>query len=282
MHQFSSPQPSIVPFTASGQENALILRLPNELLGEIFSYITPFPVMSNSFCRRFDFSKPSPVFSIRSTCRRFRAVCNELDFWRDDDRFDLVDLIHRSRVESSSQGELVCNPQFDLKSQYEHFFSTLLADEHLLQCLQRKSYWRFNSLLSLLTTIQCIPQFREREISVTLADHFGDEESAENAFFEEWGSQKPSSSGLLSHGCAYLGVCHGLTSLDIGYSIQAVDLDIIVRTCPHLKALRIHQENSPRHIGRPFKASDLVSSRHSWSFTSTPVRHVVDQINDHP
>src|SRR5947207_5786735 len=86
---------SALSFTANGQENAIILHLPNELLGEIFSHITPFPFISKSLCRRFDFSKPSPVFSIRSTCRRFRAICNELDFWRDNDRFDLVDLIYR-------------------------------------------------------------------------------------------------------------------------------------------------------------------------------------------
>src|SRR5271169_519894 len=89
------------------------------------------------------------IFNIRATCRKFHALVNELPIWFDPD-FKLVDVIpHRSEFDSLDDWEM-----------YEAGFLRLLfQDQHLVQCLERRTSWHFPNLQPLLAVIGRIPSF---------------------------------------------------------------------------------------------------------------------------
>jgi hypothetical protein len=77
-------------------QKALIFNLPVESLQDIVNWLDPF---LNVLPARHSPSKRHylPIFTLRSVCRTFRTLANEMQFWYKEKEFDLMDLIRVPR-----------------------------------------------------------------------------------------------------------------------------------------------------------------------------------------
>ena len=140
-----------------------ILNLPNEVLNKAFSYVrTPITAIRYTGERQF-----SEIIGIRSVCRRFRAVFDELSFWYNED-FDLFDLI--------------CDRKWydpiEVHDDCQAFLNVLLSDRHLIQSLARRSSWRFRNLISFQSIMKFVSSFSRNTTAVVLESDFICEEPA--------------------------------------------------------------------------------------------------------
>jgi hypothetical protein len=127
-----------------------ILRLPAELLFEILSLAVPSLLPEGFEPRTYLTSlKRSPFHSVRSTCRTFRLIVDELPFWNDN-TFDIgeIEKFHRHR---STDEALSVWPS--AKTQ------VLLSDANLPRCLSRKTGWRIANPVLFDTISQKVPEF---------------------------------------------------------------------------------------------------------------------------
>lgn len=200
------------------QTSLMLNMLPPELLLMIFAYFAP---ARNVLPDQEYWLDRSDLFAIRSTCRAFRYMANELLFWVDDD-FRVVETIPR-RLSI-----------YDDERSDATFLEIILSDRHLLACLARRKVWHFKNIVTLRVVLLKLPSFRRQPVSVHL-------------LFDKLSSRywlRASFNTAISE----LRVCHCLTSLvllddmeDIfhegGY--QLVDLDLIVQCCPTITLLRL-------------------------------------------
>ena len=131
-------------------------RIPNEILRLILSFVA-----GNVTEPEDEVTLTSPsgtesyfqcIFAARWVSRRFRMITNELGFWHDDD-FDIVDflLLRDRRPRRQAQ-----------------YISTLLRDDHLVACLNRKSSWAFRNLESFYEIVARIPDLPRNTRTVIL------------------------------------------------------------------------------------------------------------------
>src|SRR5271169_6318127 len=96
-----------------------ILNLPNEILDEIFCNVAScFP----PFDDRPDYVQ---ILKLRSVCRTFRTITNDMLFWSKAD-LDIVQLLSRYPGPDELCQKL---------GNYESFIKTIFADTHLVQSL---------------------------------------------------------------------------------------------------------------------------------------------------
>jgi hypothetical protein len=142
-----------------------ILSLPNEVLHEILEYVVVplFPYRFDSFSPHSHFNR---ISRIRTVCRRFRAIANELSFWYKED-LDLVNLISLCK----NLDRLRFNPWAgagDILHAHKEFLDTIFTDRHLVRVLARRSTWHFDSLVSFQSIKELVPSFLENTKTVVL------------------------------------------------------------------------------------------------------------------
>jgi hypothetical protein len=234
-----------------------ILNLPNEILNETFSYIHT-PIASRHYVGEGRFSE---IFGIRSVCRRFRAVSNELSFWYDEN-FDLLDLIPNRKWHDYVKLHRDC----------EAFLKVLLSDNHLVQSLARRSSWHFENLISLRSVMEFVPSFFQNTTTIVLLSDFTRDEEREDAgeeagighsggklslrglsYFEESEFRNVSPSPMRINSPSPIEIifsnlvrCHRLTSLHLSQFREPFDLELIVQFCPRLRELSFHSINQYR------------------------------------
>ena len=93
--------------------------------------------------------RKDPLLDVRSTCRTFRQIADQLPFWYVDD-FNIAALPPRLFPQPST------------------FVEVLLADQHLQACLSRKRNWFFSDPGVFEIVAQKVPQFGENVQSLTL------------------------------------------------------------------------------------------------------------------
>ena len=202
----------------------------------------------------------SEIIGIRSTCRRFRAISNELAFWYNED-FDLLDLIlHREWYDP-----------IEVHEDCQAFLKVLLSDEHLVQCLARRSNWLFRNLIGFQTVMELVPSFSRNTTAVLLESDFTCEEPARLStpfsdasdansrdslslrglrFLEELDFRnlppppmQTTSPSPIQMVFANLSTCHRLTSLRLSSFRLPLDLGLLARSCPLLTDLRLEEIN---------------------------------------
>jgi hypothetical protein len=189
-----------------------ILSIPNEVLSRIFEYVGPFYTVSNRFLpfsAKDHNERYNEIFPLRSVCRTFRAIVNELPFWCNED-LDLINLVSPKVFEKNSTFNV--SPHFFLK--------VLLADKHLRHQLSKRRSWWFSREESLC--FQSILYFDLSFLapleSITITDglwrHFED---------KKW----------LQH-------CSRLQCLQIADEQGRVDMNSISLACPTLTTIRLH------------------------------------------
>jgi hypothetical protein len=195
------------------------MSLPNELLREIFQHTHPIhstletgPGPSHEAWRR----TLALIFVLRSVCRRFRAVANELSYWTDE-RSMFEDIIPKCWRYADDQNETI-------------FLETLLADRHLACTLSNRHSWSFSDYVQLKTVLDHVPFARENtnSISIGLLD------------MSESPTKTPKQHifrGLLVE----LKACPNLKFLEIGDGPEEVVLDLVslASSCPLLETLRL-------------------------------------------
>jgi hypothetical protein len=124
-----------------------ILRLPPELLFEIISLAVP-SILDKNIPLGLD---DSPFHAVRSTCRTFRHVVDQLPFWNEDD-FD-ISIIERF-VPFEFMADLA-----DMEVWPSRSTEVLLADPHLRQCLSQKTGWYIASPPGFDAISQNVPNF---------------------------------------------------------------------------------------------------------------------------
>jgi len=165
-----------------------ILTLPLEVLGEILSYVLVKPVYSqvdeddyddddddddgnpaNFDIEYYDFNDNqwhfhrdlsprnyrsvnfSPALTIRSVCRQFRFIADELPFWWDDE-FDLLNL------------KPVCNSDVEDAK----FLSTIFEDQHVVHSVSKRKHWHIHGVTSLIEIMETLSSFSENTVSITI------------------------------------------------------------------------------------------------------------------
>ena len=190
-----------------------IFALPNETLRTIFSLFHP--------CLRIDFvtddgiSYNTPqILVLRSVSRRFRAICNDLDFWYKDD-FDFSSLL-------PSYVFMTLPP-----SRILNFLRALFEDEMFASRFSHKAGWEFSSFENVLSVIATVPFFHRnvRRITLKLLEQVN-----------------------MSTAIRVLVICHHVVTLSLqinpGYignpqCIQSFDLSSIEHSFPLLENLKL-------------------------------------------
>lgn len=120
-----------------------IFRLPTDLLFDILSLVVPFvsPLGFQPPCEGRVTPKitESPLHCVRSTCRDFRRIADQLPFWYADD-FDISDILKFEPKSSASKmtwGTKISDPV----PPYSPYLEVILSDSHLQRCLDRKTHW---------------------------------------------------------------------------------------------------------------------------------------------
>jgi hypothetical protein len=205
-----------------------ISNIPSEVLQIILALAVPEPEKT-VFRRdgpiqyrkkpRYGTSQLWQLLLLRSVCRRFRAVANELSIWFSGD----FELLRSNYANGANQ------VQRDLRE--GRIMKALVADSHLVQSLGRRAEWTFQSLQCLLTVVQGVPGFRENAESITL-DTFND------CYIpgQENDDDLPSNFEPVIH---LLANCSRLTSLRLE-DVGGFDLGAIALSCPSLKRISLH------------------------------------------
>jgi hypothetical protein len=138
-----------------------ICRLPIELLSDILSLVVPsvIPPDFQPHRRRFNRNHPakiieSPFHCVRSTCRTFRRIADQLPFWSVDD-FDINDILN---FEPERSGPSLFGPE-DTLPPYSPYLEAVLADSHLQGCLDRKTSWFVANAVLWETLVHSMPNF---------------------------------------------------------------------------------------------------------------------------
>lgn len=145
-----------------------ILRLPAELLTDILSLVVPhiYPHGWNAAFIKTPTLK-SPFHAVRSTCRTFRWIVDDLPFWRDDN-FDVTDIILFTPDRESDE-------PFNC-----YFLDVLLCDPHLRQCLGQKKGWLIWGLYVYRALTRQIPNFGQCVHRLELCEYVNRNQSVDD------------------------------------------------------------------------------------------------------
>jgi F-box-like len=119
-------------------KEAYILQLPNETLQIIFSDLD----IKCEYRTRGGWR--SLLLGLTHVCRQFRRVIHEAGFWLKKD-FDFADLLART-----GGAQPRCSSRW---------LRTLLSDQYLQSCLERKTDWVFEDMRILSIVIDTVPSF---------------------------------------------------------------------------------------------------------------------------
>jgi hypothetical protein len=193
-----------------------IMRLPNELLHQTFSYLPPIRVTSLFFPHLR--GTHSTLLALRHTCHRFRAIVADPIFWCTDDG------------DGADWSELVSTTDSNLTSavREECFLKALLADPQIMESLESKNMWSFSYHQGLLAVLQFVPLFRQNADFVIL---YGIGYPVPMPFLNE----KPMFS--IHDIIKTLTFCRCIHTLHIQL-VKKIDLEIIVKSCTSLRDLR--------------------------------------------
>jgi len=209
------------------------------------------------------------IVSLRSTCRRFRQICNEMSFWYKMD-CDLLDLLGKQHC-SHDNGP-------------RDFLTVLLSDRDLVRCLTRRSYWRFNNLASFRAVMNLVPSLYSTTWAADLRDF-----NVQYIFVRD--TDEAIAGESLSHVARPHGVvpptlqpvfstpiqnfffcvtanCHHLTTLRLttfGEPREPLDLDLLTRSCPLLTVLCV--EDIENYFGT-LKSLSCLEELDIWDFPS--------------
>ena len=181
------------------------MTLPNEILQEIFALFDP-------SCTDNPVGNVRTIFKIRTVCRRFRTITNEMRFWCDDN-FPLVKIVPDGSFHRETSRDRIQNL----------FFKTFLKDQGLVQCLGKRSTWHFQNLATLCTIMELVPTFNTHTTSIKLFSK------------DDWLTDR------LNIAITHLAGCTGLASLElIGLEDHLrVNLNLIVDSCPSICTIRL-------------------------------------------
>jgi hypothetical protein len=131
-------------------------RIPNEILRLILSFVAGDVTEPEN---EITLTSPSGTESYfqcilvaRWVSRRFRMIANELGFWHND-KFHIVDFLFLQDHRPCRQAQ---------------YISTLLGDDHLVACLNRKCSWTFSNLESFYEIVARIPDLPRNTRTVVL------------------------------------------------------------------------------------------------------------------
>ena len=114
-----------------------VLKLPYELIFQILSLALPRP------------APPRPVHAVRSVCKAFRFIANQLPFW----------------LEENFTFEALTRPYRANRGSVSEFIQIMLQDAHLVECLNRKKSWKIccpDEFDTLYRNIPSLPDVIER------------------------------------------------------------------------------------------------------------------------
>jgi F-box domain len=201
--------------SAIQRDEPLVLRLPTEILFEIFDLLTP---RGKILMGPDDFTN---ILAVRSTCRAFRAISSTLKFWYDE-YFCVSNLVPK-RYDSSGKFEAL-----DHDTRALRLLECFKADRVLMETMGRKIAWSFSTLSLLIAASQFIPSFRLRIISLYYEPYSTDIVST---------ASYPQSS--INIGLEHLAFCPNMTALNISNERGYLSLDHVVKCCPSLKKLEL-------------------------------------------
>jgi hypothetical protein len=189
-------------------------RLPNEILRLILSFVDD---------SDFYYDEDSPprclnIVVVRWVSRRFRMITNELEFWHEDN----FDMLHLFKIDDR-------RPRLQVR-----YIKTVLNDDDLIRCLNRKSGWEFHNIEEFLTIVASIPELRQNTRRITF---YG--------FCE-----------ALNLAVDSLATFTAITKLTIRIIDDfTFDLDAIVESCPLLEMLEL--SGLTKHCGSLAPAAKL-------------------------
>ena len=173
-------------------------RLPNEILRLILSFVDD----SEFYYRPVSPPQIRNIVVVRWVSRRFRMITNELGFWHEDN----FDMLHLFKVDKRRPRRQV------------RYIKTVLNDEDLVRCLNRKSGWEFHNIEEFLTIVASIPELSQNMRRITF-----------NGFRE-----------ALNLAVDSLATFTAITELTIRFIDDfTFDLDAIVESCPLLEMLEL-------------------------------------------
>jgi hypothetical protein len=190
-------------------------RLPNEILRLILSFVD-----DSGF-----YYRPVPhlprfrnIVVVRWVSRRFRMTTNELGFWHKDD----FDMLHVFNINKR-------RPRLQVR-----YIKTVLNDEDLIRCLNRKSGWEFHRIEEFLAIMASIPELPQNTRRIIF-----------NGFRE-----------ALNLAVDSLATFTTITELTIHFIDDfTFDLDAIVESCPLLETLDL--DGLTKHCGSLAPAAKL-------------------------
>jgi hypothetical protein len=200
------------------------MRLPTEILTEIFNcLLPPYPHPNPTYTTPW--SPIENILAIRSTCRSFRTIANNLPFWYDD-RYNSIHFIPTEK-----DGRNVSNYVSEIY--HFKFLKTLFNDAQLVQCLSRRKTWQF-AHNSMLAAVASVPSFRDNTTTAHVdyyqLVHYID------------GEYSSSPGAYLSATIAFLCTYPRLTTLSIAGPSElgfTLDLTTLATSCPSLKSLEL-------------------------------------------
>jgi hypothetical protein len=193
-----------------------ILGFPYEILSIIATSLLPGPQRLSG---REGTYRYSDLLAFRSTCRVFRTVANELDFWHSDE-VNLSQILPTRYLSYNSTGQLGRHA----------YFLTLLGDQQLVRQLNRRKTWHFQSLRAVLKVIERVSSFPQTTAVFLSLSH-----GYQDGIFVEDGTD-PVNNALLA-----LNVLHHLEFLEIDAesAVPALNLNIISFIFPSIQSLRL-------------------------------------------
>lgn len=153
--------------------------LPTEVLQEVFSYLpTSINISQQGQRAKFEHLNKQqrllrqPILVLRQVCRQFRAIVNNLPFWRES-TFDFVSLIAVFHGEYCIRGA--------------DFVQSLLGDKDFVDILERRRGWTFSNYSVFRIVSEAIPNFNENVIELAFVRRPNGKEFMEfNAPCHDW------------------------------------------------------------------------------------------------
>jgi hypothetical protein len=143
-----------------------ILTIPTEILTDILSIVVP-SLWPPGLGREFNVTtklNQSPFHTLRSTCRTFRWIVDDLPFWKGNN-FDIgcIDKYYYDGARPFN---------FQMYSDSTHYLEVLLSDPHLQQCLGRKTRWCLNFVNVFWILARTIPHFGQSVRHLHLSNEY--------------------------------------------------------------------------------------------------------------